>query len=296
MILCIGEILADMIGEKRDGVESFAFHAGGAPFNVACCVANLGGSAGFIGRVGDDSIGRKLHDFACKRNLNLQLQCDKNRNTTLAFVSLDDSGERSFCFYRKNTADGYIDFAEAAPEIEKADLVHLGSLMLGEARGREFADEVVNAAHKAGKLLSFDVNYREDIYPDARAAAEISRKYIEKADIVKLSQEEVTLLYGDTDGLIKAAGKNKTVCVTLGAKGSMCISGGEIYRAPSIEVHPIDTTGAGDAFYGAFLLARAEGKSVPDSLRFANVCGALTTKQKGAIEALPSRDEIMKLL
>lgn len=297
MILCIGEILADMIGERREGGESFSFHAGGAPFNVACCIARLGGDAGFIGRVGDDLIGRKLCAFAEGRGLQaLCLQRDTVRNTTLAFVSLDDTGERSFCFYRKNTADNHIDFADAAPYIKRADVVHLGSLMLSEPQGRKFADNVVRAVRASGKKLSFDVNYREDIYPDGATAADISRKYIAAADIVKLSEEEVSLLYGDMTGLRLAAGTDKTVCVTLGAKGSLCLCGGNLYKEPSVSVRPVDTTGAGDAFYGAFLLARQEGLSPEAALRFANVCGALTTTRKGAIEAIPTREQVVTFL
>lgn len=293
MILCIGEILADMFGKKNADGESFSFHAGGAPFNVACCIARLGGNASFAGKVGADLIGDKLVEFANVRGLkNLRLQRDEERNTTLAFVSLDETGERNFCFYRKNTADSFIDFADVLPLIREADVVHIGSLMLSEAHGREFANLVADAVHKSGKLLGFDVNYREDIYSDAEEAARISREYIAKADIVKLSESEVTLLYGNIENLRSAAGKNKTVCITMGEKGSVCLHGGEIFKAPTISVDTVDTTGAGDAFYGAFLLAREEGLSLEKALAFANVCGALTTTKKGAIEALPTREQI----
>lgn len=297
MILCIGEILADMFGKQSADGESFTFRAGGAPFNVACCIARLGGNAGFVGRVGADLIGDKLTEFACDCGLKeVRLQRDGSRNTTLAFVSLDQTGERNFCFYRKNTADSFIDFSDVEPLIKVADLVHIGSLMLSEPHGREFASRVANAVHKAGKLLGFDVNYREDIYPDAKVAAQISCEYIAKADIVKLSESEVSLLYGDMQSLRQTTGKNKTVCVTMGEKGSVCFYNGELYQADTVSVRPIDTTGAGDAFYGAFLLAREEGLSPQKALAFANVCGALTTTKKGAIEALPTREQIWKTM
>lgn len=294
MILSIGEILADMIGETCGESERFTFYAGGAPFNVACCIARLGGESGFVGRVGRDIIGDKLAEFALGAGIKrLALQRDDDRNTTLAFVSLDSDGERSFCFYRKSAADYAIDFREAEKHIREADIVHLGSLMLSEPIGVEFAEKTVAAVKKAGGKLSFDVNYREDIYPDPTVAADISRKYIAVADIVKLSEDEVSLLYGDIDGVKKVAGTDKTVCITLGAEGSICISGGKVYKVPSVKVDVVDTTGAGDAFYGAFLYSLSEGKNISDALRFANVCGALTATKKGAISALPSAEQII---
>ena len=137
MILSIGEILADMVGSYEDGDLTFKTFCGGAPFNVAVNAKKAGAEVGFIGRVGKDVIGRFVEGQAIKANLDyLDIQIDKERNTTLAFVTLDN-GERDFAFNRHDTADYNL-------EIELIDfnkykglkILHLGSLMLSEEKGK----------------------------------------------------------------------------------------------------------------------------------------------------------------
>lgn len=292
MILSIGEILADMIGSEEKGVASFARYAGGAPFNVACNLKNLGARVGFCGRVGKDIIGDFLWDFVAKKEFDaLCLQRDENRNTTLAFVELDAAGERKFCFYRKGTADYHIDLTGMEEMIARADIVHLGSLMLSEEAGRKTADAVIEMTRKAGKKLSFDVNYRDDIFDSQQQALEIYGSYIAKADIVKFSEEELTLFTGAEDlpaalEILKAS--PAMTFVTLGAKGSLCVYRGTVTRMPSIRVACKDTTGAGDAFY-AGVLSVIDGKpelteaDIAQALQTGNLCGAVTTTCYGAI-------------
>ena len=193
MILCVGEILVDMIGTNRDGSFFYERKAGGAPFNVACGVKQFGAQSAFVGCVGDDIIGNFLEKFARARDLDvLLLKRDETRNTTLAFVELDEQGERSFCFFRKNTAD-YI-----LPEVDeetfaKSDIVHIGSLMLSEKEGREYAGRLARRAREAGKLVSFDVNFRTDIFRDEAEAVRLYKEQIALADIVKFSEDEVDI-------------------------------------------------------------------------------------------------------
>ena len=125
MILCVGEILADMIGSVKDGQTVYARKAGGAPFNVACAAKQFGAHSAFVGSVGDDLIGTFLEDFARERGLDeLLIRRDPQRNTTLAFVQLDEHGDRSFCFYRKNTADYHL--PEVPDELlDRAHIVHV---------------------------------------------------------------------------------------------------------------------------------------------------------------------------
>ena len=153
MIICAGEILADLIGREENGRVLYERFAGGAPFNVACGLTQLGG------RVGDDLIGRYLVGYAESLGFDyLNVRADRTRNTTLAFVELGAGGERRFSFFRKNTADHALP-PEAAEEIARAaNIVHIGSLPLSEEDGRAFADRAVELAHAYGKKVSFDVN------------------------------------------------------------------------------------------------------------------------------------------
>lgn len=300
MILCIGEILADMIGTVKDGSVFYERKAGGAPFNVACAAKKFGAEVKFAGSVGSDIIGDFLLNFAQNRGLDgLLINRNDSRNTTLAFVEIDEKGERSFCFYRKNTADFILpDISDA--ELEKADIVHIGSLMLSEKEGAEYAENIAKRAKKQGKLVSFDINFRTDIFKDKQSAIEVYKKIINYADIVKFSEDEVEVF---TESYIQNELGEKLVCISLGANGSEWRYKGKANRAPSIKVKPVDTTGAGDAFYGGVLSRLDKIKqtqwtkdTLDEVFAFANVCGALNTLGRGAIDCLPDLQTVNGML
>ena len=302
MILCIGEILADMIGKEENGVMSFERYAGGAPFNVCVGINNLGAKVGFIGSVGDDLIGHFLLDFASRQNLAYtDINLDKDHNTTLAFVANSKDGERSFCFNRKNTADYFIK-EESLDKIKDSNMVVLGSLMLSTKEGVKTADKVVELAKKYNKILCFDVNYRFDIYESKEEAIKVSLKYVKEANIVKFSEEEVSLLSGISDidsGIKKITSDDQLVLVTLGKNGSRFYFKGMKEDIPTIDIKPVDTTGAGDAFY-AGVLAFLDGKDINtlskdelvEILKKANICGAMACTKKGAMSSLPTNVEL----
>ncbi len=296
MILCIGEILADMIGSVKDGSLFYERKAGGAPFNVACAAKKFGAKAGFAGSVGDDLIGDFLIKYAEEKNLDILLiNRDAERNTTLAFVELDEKGERSFCFYRKQTADYVLPYVPQNV-FENVDTVHIGSLMLSEKQGLEYAENIAERARAENKLVSFDVNYRTDIFRDRKSAVDSYKKIIGYADVVKFSEDEVEIF---TEEYIDNELKNKLVCISLGAEGSEWRYKGKRNRVPTIKVTPVDTTGAGDAFYAGILskldnLPRAmlTAEKLDEIFAFANVCGALNTLGRGAIDCLPDLETV----
>ena len=192
MILSVGEILADMIGENNGGNMQFSAYCGGAPFNMAVNAHLAGAKVGFIGRVGNDPIGRFVTEQAAKAKLEmLDIQQDDERNTTIAFVTLTN-GERDFAFYRHDTADYHID-AEKIDfgGIKDLTTVHLGSLMLSEDKGRQVAEEIVAKTKQVGALLSFDMNFRMDIYKDFEEAKKSYQPFVMQADILKFSEDEL---------------------------------------------------------------------------------------------------------
>ncbi len=292
MILSIGEILADMIGESVDGVMTFKSFCGGAPFNVAVNAKNAGADVAFLGRVGKDPIGKFLIEEASKANLNrLDIQTDTERNTTLAFVTLKD-GERDFAFYRHDTADFNVDIDSVDFEDYKGlEIVHLGSLMLSEENGKKLANKVVEKTRKLNKKLSFDLNFRMDIYKDFEDALNAYKPFVEQADIIKFSDDELRDYTGKEDvleGIESIYRKDTLIVVTLGSRGSMYYINGIYGTVPTEKVKPIDTTGAGDAFFGT-LLANIEGKelnkeNIESALVKANKAGAETTQFLGAIK------------
>lgn len=299
MVLCIGEILADMIGRKDGNCVHFDCFAGGAPFNVACGMAKLGTSVKFYGCVGKDEIGAFLLEYAHKvPGLKSDVAEDDTRNTTLAFVTLNDVGERSFSFFRRGTADYALKFDAAMRAAADADIVHIGSLMLSERRGRKFARKIAAGMHRLGKKVSFDVNFREDIFRDREAAKKIYAEWMERADILKLSEEEAELFFGDAkEKKLLSLSKGKIVFVTLGERGACLYRDGVKAERGTVSVQVVDTNGAGDAFYAGALHCLDRGvRDAEELLAFANVCGALTTTRHGAADAFPAAEEVLHVL
>lgn len=300
MITCIGEILVDIIETKVDNEKVLKRFAGGAPFNVCCDLQKLKANAKFIGNVGCDVMGKFLIDYCKKNSLDTSLiNIDNNHNTTLAFVTLDEDGERDFCFYRKNTADYFIELSNLEEIIEKSKIIHFGSLMLSEEKGREVADEIIRLSRKYNKQISFDINYRFDIYENKNQAINIYNKYIKLVDIVKYSEDE-SMLFTNTNNINDAISALKNdkqlIFITLGKEGSVALYNNKIYKEKSIKVNCVDTTGAGDAFYAGALSVIVDNdlddEIIQKALLKGNICGALTTTKNGAIDAFPSIDLI----
>lgn len=299
MLLCIGEILADMIGEEKNGITTYERKAGGAPFNVACALKKFGSDVKFVGSVGDDLIGRFLIKYAGDFGMDTTyIHQNKDRNTTLAFVELNRDGERSFCFYRKNTADYFM--PPVSDElIRSADIVCIGSLMLADSDCVEYALDIIERAHSFGKTVAFDVNYRTDIYRDKESAVKTYKRILSVADIVKFSEDEVETFGDDYVSSLT----DKLVLITLGKEGSEWRYKGKSNRVPTITVQPVDTTGAGDAFFAGALsvIDKNVGDPITEqllnhSLRFGNIAGALNTTGRGAIDNLPNLDTINNYL
>ena len=299
MLLCIGEILADMIGEEKNGITTYERKAGGAPFNVACALLRFEREVVFVGSVGDDLVGRFLVKYAEGRGLDAShIRIDSEHNTTLAFVELNAEGERSFCFYRKNTADYLM------PEIDdellsSADTVCLGSLMLSSEACVDYALDIAERAHALGKTVAFDVNYRTDIYRDTESAKKTYKRILAVADIVKFSEDEVEIFGEDYIDTLS----DKLVLITLGKEGSEWRYKGRRNKMPTISVTPVDTTGAGDAFFAGALsvLDKSAGAPLTDGLLdeaigFGNVAGALNTLGRGAVDSLPDLETVKKHL
>ena len=299
MLLCIGEILADMIGEEKNGTTTYERKAGGAPFNVACALKKFGASVKFVGNVGDDLIGKFLIKYAKDFGMDTTyIHKDSERNTTLAFVELNEDGDRDFCFYRKNTAD-YVMPTVNDELIKLADIVCVGSLMLSDPRGVDFALDVIERAHAFGKTVAFDVNYRTDIYKDKESAVQTYKRILAVADIVKFSEDEVETF---TEEYVNTL-TDKLVLITLGKDGSEWRYKGKKNQVSTITVKPVDTTGAGDAFFAGALsvLDKKVGSPLTEqtlnqALKFGNIAGALNTTGRGAIDNLPDLDTVNKYL
>ena len=307
-ITAIGEILIDMTqsGETEAGIPKFTANPGGAPANLAVAASRLGAKTAFIGRVGDDSLGKYLKAVLEKDNVDVRgLSADPKECTTLAMVSVDKTGERSFSFYRDPSADVNLSWEDVPKELlAETKILHFGSVSLTADPAKSTTIRAAEEAKKNGAYVSYDPNYRANLWPDEETAIREMKKPLPLVDILKISDEELPLITGTND-LEKGSEALKDlgirlVLVTLGADGAFYRYGDVTGKIPGIRVKVGDTNGAGDTFFGAALskfakeesLAGLSKEKIEEILIFANKAAAITTSRHGAIPAMPTLDEI----
>ena len=304
MLTCIGEILVDVFddGKHQDALP------GGAPFNVACNALLYTDQVSFVGAVGNDDYGHMLLDVASRKGFtNPHIKVLDDHYTSKAIVTLVN-GERSFRFERDFGADYALNEHDVDISlINDQDIVHIGSLMLSYKEGRDFFFDIVKKIRQYSKAkISFDINYRDDIFSSPSEAKEIFLSALKEADILKFSEEEISLFSSKEDiksCLDELLDEHQIAVVTLGNKGSIYYHDGHTVYVPTYPVKPVDTTGAGDAFYSYFLASLVNHPSFIDSdseithyLTRANVVGGLATLKKGAIGSAPKEEDIDNFL
>lgn len=309
-IVAMGELLIDFTPYRTDtnDMPLFIQNPGGAPANVLAMNSGLGGKSAFIGKVGQDAFGIFLREILNKREIDTSgLVLDPAAPTTLAFVHLDEQGDRSFTFYRSCGADKMLTPLEVNLKlIDECSIFHFGSVSLTHDPSRSAVFYAAEYAKKQCKLISFDPNIRPILWDDMEEAhlqIEHAMKYV---DVLKVSSEEMLFLTGTKDldvGSKYLLDKGAAlVLVSLGEQGAYYRNYNFSGQVPSYSVNVKDTTGAGDAFIGAFLwqaknTTRKElSIMTPEKLnymvRFANAAGAFTATGSGAIPAMPNLKQI----
>lgn len=310
----LGELLIDFTqaGESENGMRLFEQNPGGAVANVAAAAARLGHKAAFIGKVGKDMHGHFLAQTLADTGIDCRgLVFSDAAFTTLAFVALDEKGERSFSFARKPGADTCL----AAEELDKgllrsSRILHVGSLSLTAEPARSATLAAIRQAKAAGAVISYDPNYRASLWESEAQAMEQMRSLLPMVDMMKLSDNETALLTGYSSPEQAALALNRQgiscVAVTMGAAGALVCVAGETQMVPGFSVPTVrDTTGAGDAFWGGFLSRflesglKAEEIRLSDGVEFArwgNAAAACCIQKRGAIPAMPDRAELLRRL
>ncbi|MBQ8802440.1 MAG: carbohydrate kinase [Tyzzerella sp.] len=308
-VTALGEILIDFTpcGKSPAGQNVFEQNPGGAPANVLTCLSKCGKKTAFIGKIGKD-----MHGAFLKSVLEENQICvdgvieDDNVFTTLAFVALSDSGERSFSFARKPGADTCL-----TPEEVRADIIadskifHLGSLSLTAEPAKSATFKALDIAKEKGCIISYDPNYRAPLWDSKEAAIEGMRSVISYVDVMKISDEETELLTGikEPEGAAKKLIDMgvKIVAVTLGAEGALVCTKEGTMTVPGYKANMVDTTGAGDSFWGGFLYMLLETKMKPEKVslieaaafaNFGNAVASICVERRGAIPAMPTPEEI----
>lgn len=253
MILSVGEILLDVYAKENSSSLDMNGKIGGAPFNVAANIARNGGNVSFYGAIGKDGFGPFLAKEAEAYPFKTLLLDKTEYPTTLALVSLRN-GERSFSFLRG--ADFHLSSERLNDfSLNKGDIIHLGSLMLNEEEGARFFLKTRAFARKKGVYLSLDINIRPTLFENQNEARYVFEEVCSCVDFLKASEEDLEFLGMSPEELKNRYMKEKSILfVSRSSKGSDVYIGNEHYSVSSKKIDVLDSTGAGDAFYGRILL------------------------------------------
>lgn len=308
-LTALGELLIDYTPLQTDMSTQAVFeqNAGGAPANVVVCAAGLGRKTAFLGKVGADLQGDFLRETLQTRGVDAHgVIADAEYFTTLAFVALSSTGERSFAFARKPGADTQLRPNELdLTLLSRTEIFHIGSLSLTDEPARSATLFALETAKNAGAVISYDPNYRASMWRDQQTAVHQMRSILPYADLVKCSDEETELIAGthNPETAARELVRMGAACavVTLGAAGALVATQEGVRHVPGFACTVTDTTGAGDCFWGALLTRVSESHLRPEQIsldnlaafaRFGNAAASLCVEKRGAFPAMPSRAQV----
>lgn len=313
-VVAMGELLIDFTpsGYAATGNMLYEKNPGGAPANVLAAVSKLGRTSAFLGMVGNDQHGIFLKNILEENKIDTTgLKFSQEFNTTLAFVHLDKSGDRTFSFYRNPGADMMYSKNDIDYDVVKNGKVfHFGSISMTDEPVRSATIKAVEYARKQGCLISYDPNLRPPLWKNLKEARENILIGLKYADILKLSEEELEFIT-DNGNLVSATSDLysmgiSAILVTLGAKGCFYRYKGGSGRLDTYDTKVVDTTGAGDAFLGGILykLCNMDCKAISEMDRadfervidFGNAMGSFCATKRGAIPAMPDITEVEKCM
>ena len=310
-VVALGELLIDFtcVSTDADGYPTMAAHPGGAPANFLAALAKFGAKTALIGKVGNDAFGKLLTATLRKAGIStVGLVGTEDVFTTLAFVTLDETGNREFSFARKPGADTCLSFEEIDLSlIDEAKVFHFGTLSLTDEPARTATRKCVAYAKEKGKLITYDPNLRKPLWADPEEAREQLLWGLSQADVVKISDEEVEFLFGlsareGAAHILENYGA-KLVFVTCGADGCFFKNAKAEGHVPSLsDIKVTDTTGAGDIFGGSAVWKLLQTGKAPEALteaaltdivRFACTAAGLSTTKSGGISSVPDYETVL---
>jgi len=310
-VIAVGEILVDFVASEPlsyEEVTHFERCFGGAPMNTIVGVSRLGVSGGVITAVGDDPFGRFLMSELVRNGVDVShVAVKRNRRTTITFVANDPvTGERSFLFYRKpwtgDTADSLLEVKDIDESyVSGARILHVSGFALSQNPSREAVFRAMSHARKAGVWVSFDPTFRLDVWDSLKVLRRTYDRALKSSDIATFSAEEAKFILQSEDPEEAAHRARRygvrIVGIKMGEQGSLIIGEGEEkIEGPAFRVKPVDTTGAGDGWNAGLLVGLVRGWSLEKCVTVANAIGALVVTRRGAITALPDREQLQRFL
>lgn len=311
-VTALGELLIDLTqnGMSEQGNPILEANPGGAPCNVLACLSKLGHKSAFIGKVGKDGFGEQLTAGLVETGISTEgLMYDTDVHTTLAVVHTYADGDRDFSFYRNPGADMMLKAEEVNEDmIRNSRIFHFGSLSMTDEPCRSAHLHALKVAEEAGVLRSYDPNLRPPLWPSLDVAKENILELMGHCDILKISDNEIQWLSGKKDydegiAWLRSRFDIPLIFLTLGKDGSRAYCGDVRVEVPGFKLNTIETTGAGDTFFGSVLhhiltlgFRPYTGEELRDMLRFANAAAALVTTRRGALRVMPSEAEILDVM
>lgn len=311
-ITALGELLIDLTqnGMSEQGNPILEANPGGAPCNVLSCLSKMGHKAAFIGKVGKDGFGEQLAAGLVETGISTEgLLYDEAVHTTLAVVHTYADGDRDFSFYRNPGADMMLKPEEVREDIiENSRIFHFGSLSMTDEPVRSAHLHALKVAEKAGVLRSYDPNLRPPLWPNLDVAKENILELMSHCDILKISDNEIQWLSGKEDydagiAWLRERYDIPLIFLTLGKNGSRAYCGSVRAEQPGFKLNTVETTGAGDTFFGSVLHHVLEKgfrpytkEELDEMLTFANAAAALVTTRRGALRVMPSKEEIAEVI
>ena len=310
-VAALGEVLIDFASRDTDanGYPLMQALPGGAPANFLAALTKYGKQAAFLGKVGDDAFGHLLVGTVKDAGIETRgILIDPTVFTTLAFVTFDEAGDRSFSFARKPGADTCLSWEEVDRSlIDEARVFHFGTLSLTNDPARTATRKCVAYAKEKGKLITCDPNLRKPLWPSEEEAKAQILWSLSQADVVKISDDEVEFLWNCTpeegaDKLLKEFGVSLAM-VTLGPKGCLLKTASASCQVTSPKVNPVDTTGAGDIFGGSAVyrllelekpISQLTSEDLRDIGAYASTAASLSTEASGGIPSIPGKNAVLK--
>lgn len=310
-IVAIGELLIDFTPININNEEYFKQNPGGAPCNYLTMAQRLGSKTAFIGKVGNDNFGKYLKEILETNKINTDnLILSDEYNTTLAFVHLNESGERSFSFYRKNCADTKLEKKDINYELlNNTKVLHFGSLSFTNEPSRSTVLDVLDYCNNKEIIISYDPNYRPNLWNSKEEAVDSMKMGLDYCDILKVSKEESELITGEKD-LLKACEKLyeydiKIIFITLGERGAFYYHSNGYGCVNGKRSNVVDTTGAGDIFFGSAVnqiiqkgcnIEKLTNKDIEEIIHFSNTAASICVENYGGIPSIPTLDEIKLII
>ena len=309
-VVALGELLIDFTenGLSEQGNPLLEANPGGAPCNVLSMLQKLGDKTAFIGKVGNDGFGHLLTKAVQEQGIDTTgLVYDNDVHTTLALVLKKENGDRDFAFYRNPGADMNLKEEEVNESlIASSSIFHFGTLSLTDESVKMATQKAVKAAKENGLTITFDPNLREPLWRSLEEAHEQVAWGLQQADVVKISDNEITWftgMYNYDEGIAflqKEYPNLKLICLSMGGDGSKAVYRDIHVAYPAfLQEATIETTGAGDTFCACMIhtvlengIDHLDEEKLKEMLKFANAAASLVTTKKGALRVMPTKEEV----